>query len=501
MRYLTIFFATLFIAIVSLCSCNNCSETGFNIEVKNEVICLANAKEVTLEYYLRYTTDNEVKPQVTTNVEWLTVADNTTQGIVRFAVEENTNRESRTATITLKVDGYKTANITLMQWGVAPEKANHTLMYLFMGTSLTRYFKTNVSDAIAAIKTGILGNNNRVVLFRQESTSKGYIAEICYDVEKGEYTEQKIKDIAINTGLIKPQDVANIIAMMASEAPAERYGLVCAGHGHGWLPRDVVDSKADIAKFGLGYNPWIPAAGAETTRAFGEENVMLNIAELAESIELSCVELDYILFDACFMSNIEAVYDLRNSANYIIASPCEIMGRGFPYERTLPYLFEDNGNKTDYIGAAESYHLYYRDEYTSSSRCGSIAVYNCAEIEALAEAAAEVVKSAKGDDEYSISDLQTYEGQSVHHFYDFGQWVNVVATDSDALTVFNEQLAKTVIAKYTLDSFYSAYGSYGTYRINVDVYSGVTTSAPSRAYPNAWKMTNWYKDVWGVSEN
>jgi hypothetical protein len=92
---------------------------------------------------------------------------------------------------------------------------------------------------------------------------------------------------------------------------------------------------------------WQPAIGAEVTRAFGESNVQVNPAELAEGIAKSNVKLDYILFDACFMSNIEAIYDLRNAANYIIASPCEIMGRGFPYHRTLPYLFANKGAQSD----------------------------------------------------------------------------------------------------------------------------------------------------------
>ena len=201
-----------------------------------------------------------------------------------------------------------------------------------------------------------------------------------------------------------------------------------------------------------------------------------------------------MLFDACFMSNIETIYELRNSANYIIASPCEIMGRGFPYERTLPFLFKDNGNYTDYDGAAKSYYLYYRDEYTSSSRCGSIAVYDCTEVEALRDATKEVVKSAR--EEYDVESLQTYEGQPHHYFYDFGEWVNVVATDSAALAAFSSQLDKTVVAKYTLNSYYTAYGSYGTRPINVNVYSGVTTSAPSATLNTIWRGTEWYKSIW-----
>jgi hypothetical protein len=225
----------------------------------------------------------------------------------------------------------------------------------------------------------------------------------------------------------------------------------------------------------------------------------VNIDELAEGIEKSQVALDYILFDACFMSNIESIYELRNAANYIIASPCEIMSRGFPYHRTLAYLFAEDGKKSDYKGAAESYYKFYRDEFVGNARSGCVAVYDCSEIEALAEATRAVMATAKlGYKEVDTSTIQTYEGLETHQFYDFGEWVNAVATDSEAIAKFNTQMDNTIIAKHSLPTFYSAYGNHGIYNIDLNVYSGVTTSAPSKAFPAAWRDTNWNKDVIGL---
>ena len=483
--------------IILLGSCERETKIIYAIGVdKNRVACTSQEQDVSITFSINaeFLAAGET-PQVTlSNGEWAEIT-NITNESVTLHVSENTE-ENRSTLVTIAASGHQKASVTLTQYGTPPAEVNHTLMYLFLGTSLSRYFKDNIADATTAIETGILCDNNRVLFFRQEGKTKGYIGELCYSSEGGECIEQRLEDIVIVGGQITPETVGEYIAAMAEYAPAKRYGMVCAGHGQAWLPRDVVNGKKDLSRFGVdGYHPWVQAAGAETTRAFGEDNVMLNIPELASAIEYSGVELDYILFDACFMSNIETIYDLRNAANYIIASPCEIMGKGFPYERTLPYLFTDNGNTTNYDGAAESYYKYYRDEYTQSARCGSIAVYDCAEIEALAEATKSVVVSAK--EEYNAEELQTYEGKSKHEFYDFGEWATVVATDSEALADFNAQLEKTVIAKYTLTTFYSAYDTYGTYPINIDVYSGVTTSAPSEAYPNAWKQTNWYNYVWG----
>ena len=64
---------------------------------------------------------------------------------------------------------------------------------------------------------------------------------------------------------------------------------------------------------------------------------------------------DYLLFDACFMANIETLYDLRECTDYVIAAPCEIMGEGFPYERAMPWFFTDGGKTRDLTKVCEAF--------------------------------------------------------------------------------------------------------------------------------------------------
>lgn len=478
-------------AITLLWSCDNTNHsTLYTIQVKqNSISCSYDPQTIEIEYTLM---GEPTMVSATTSADWVQSIDTSTDGKIVLDVAANDDAE-RSTTLTISAAGHVNAKIKLTQ--IAPPKDTaHTLMFYFFGTSLSRYFKTNINDAKTAIKSGALGNNNRVIYILQTGSSTARIREICYSKSSNECIERELETVRLDAKLISPDDIAANIAKMAEYAPADRYGIVMAGHGQGWIPREVLNGNGAIMSLSTGFGVWQPAPGAEVTRALGEDNVQVNPTELAEAIDKSGIDLDYILFDACFMSNIEAVYDLREAANYIIASPCEIMGNGFPYHRTLPHLFTDNGNTSDFMRAAESYYIFYRDEYTYMS-CGSVAVYDCAEIEALAETTKRVVATATSD--YDKSELQTYEGKSVHQFYDFGEWVNVVATDQAALAAFNAQLENTVIAKYSLPSFYSAYGSYGTYPIDLDVYSGVTTSAPSEAFPNDWRKTNWYNYVWG----
>lgn len=418
---------------------------------------------------------------------WLHSIDCSEQSVVRFAVERNEQRTMRSTTLHITCPGAAPVDITVDQLPEPVETAEQTLIYYFIGTSLARYFDYNIEDAMTAISEDILGTS-RVIYLRQRSATEADIYELRYDPAGKSCIRQHMESITLPEEQITADDMARNLQRITAMAPARRYGLIMAGHSTGWVTREAEQSQSSTLSVGGG-NIWQPAAGAETVRTFGERKVKVDISEIAEALTIAQLHPDYILFDACFMSNIEALYDLRDVTDHIIASPCEIMGRGFPYHRTLPYLMADGGRNSDLAAAAESYWLYYRDEYKGTARCGSIAVIDCREIEALAKATRTLLATAKSD--YDASELQTYEGQRVHTYYDFGQFCATVATDADALANFERQLGRTVTAKYTLPTAYSALGSYGTFEIDTDVYSGVTTSEPSENHRTALENTAW----------
>mgnify|MGYP003439388857 FL=1 len=479
--------ALLFSLVALLMGCEPLPSNYVTVVVDSSVTCTYDAHTFDLRYNIKPSLDGTMETigrYTTAEDSWVESVDCTEEGVLHITVAANEGT-GRSTTITLSGDNFRSVSIKVNQMAAPTAAVDRTLIFHFFGTSLNRYFNTNIEDATQAISEGALGTNNRVVCIIQSSKSEGSIFELCYNPSDSSVIKRHISDFTLSGSLVTPTELSEIIAKAANAAPANSYAMVFAGHGTAWIPRSSMTSGASTLSAGI--NPWTPAPGAEVTRTFGETNIMLDISELAEGIELSGVELEYILFDACFMANIETIYDLRNVAHYIIASPCEIMGRGFPYHRTLHHLFGDNFNLTS---AAESYYLYYRNEYNGAARCGSVALFDCAEIEALKDATHEIMLTATND--YDRKALQTYEGQPIHYFYDFGEWVNAIATDETALATFNEQLNRVVVAKFTLPTFYSAFGSYGTYNINEDVYSGVTTSGPSDAFPYEWRECNWY---------
>lgn len=430
------------------------------------------------------------KVTVQADCEWISEIDLSTPERVSFLVERNDLPIARSATLHLCYTGAATVDITVDQLPTPPVEAEQTLIYYFMGTSLGSFFNYNIADAKTAIAGDILGDS-RVIYQLQISRTEAVVRELRYDPVEGGCIEQEIEHIELPSTQLTAEEMAAHLRHIAEMAPARRYGLVVAGHSTAWVRKDADNGSATIFDLRPHDDAWTPSPEAETTRTFGEYNVKMDMEELSEGISGAGVEFDYIIFDACFMSNIEALYDMRHTARYIIASPCEIMGRGFPYHRTLPHLMAYGGNVNDLAAAAESYNIYYRDEYTGAARCGSITLIDCAELEPLATATRTLLTTAST--QYNAAELQTYEGQSPHTFFDFGEFCSVTATDSEALARFEEQLARCVVATYTLPTFYSALGAYGTYPIDEEVYSGITTSLPSTRYQEALKRTAWWQ--------
>lgn len=202
---------------------------------------------------------------------------------------------------------------------------------------------------------------------------------------------------------------------------------------------------------------------------------------------------DFLLFDDCFMANIETLYDLRASVDHVIASPCEIMADGFPYDRIIPQMFTDEGRSHD-LGAVcyEFWNLYQNDYastiYRMQSGCITLAVMS--EIDRLADVMRRINRTPAA--EYDPNTLQTYEGLSPHLFYDMGQYVSVRCSDAALLDEFAEcfDAAFPPESRLHTDGFYSAYNN----RMNpITHYSGITISEPSTKFTEENRATNWYR--------
>ena len=127
-------------------------------------------------------------------------------------------------------------------------------------------------------------------------------------------------------------------------------GLVLWSHGSAWLPESVslASQRATAVK----------SFGLDQTMANNENhNAEMDIRKLA--IILNNYHFDFILFDACFMASIEVFYELRNTTDYIIASPTEVLATGFPYKDILTDMLSATVN---YQKTAQKYVAFFQQK-------------------------------------------------------------------------------------------------------------------------------------------
>lgn len=368
----------------------------------------------------------------------------------------------------------------------------HTLMFYFTGTQLSYYFDRNIDAAAAAVARGDAGNCRVLCFYQGSSRKSASIVELRR--QDGKCTEETLATYdmpAITDG----GDMTFFISEMMRLAPAESYGLVMAGHATAWIPAETPSATAALrprTALPAMDKYWQKAQSGIVTRYFGEiysdqASNHFEIDALADALTATGKKFRYILFDACFMANVESAYTLRGNADYIIGAPCEVIGDGFPYDDVLPHLLAGNGRNSDIDGVCRAFYDYYASTYGYS---GSVAAIDCSQLGQLA-AAMKSINTSGAMKEVDDAQLQTYEGQILHIFFDLGDYVDKACGDAALKASFAAQLTRCVPYKYTLPSFWSNYGVAGNYPVNT--YSGLSTSAPADIYGYEYTLTEWYK--------
>lgn len=353
-----------------------------------------------------------------------------------------------------------------------PLTESHTLMIIMQGNNgLAEFMDSNLQRIITAyydVPTDV----GRILIFYDRGNYTR-LTELYMD--DGMAKQRLIEEYPTSTSTVDKEFLAGVINRMKEVAPADSYGLIMSSHGGGWVPADLYDVYL------LGED----SRAAARPLFYGQDDYdCMEIPDLVDALDQT--RFKYIIFDACFMGNVEGLYDMRNAADYIIASPTEILGAGFPYENFLPLLFERTDHKLKEV--CEAYMEYYRD--TS----GTIALIDCSKMDALAEAMRGVYAEAKSVD---VSQVQAYDNFLYHLYFDLGDYVKQVAT-GDTLERFNAALRDVVVYSGYTDTFFTVTGEDDAY-VPIEEYSGLSCyilqedDCPNTAA--AWRDTAWAKAV------
>lgn len=264
--------------------------------------------------------------------------------------------------------------------------------------------------------------------------------------------------------------------------PAQTMNVVLWSHGSGWVTGNKVRNKS------LGMDNEKNDYSNYTSAALDIDELSLLLSELK-------VKPTVLLFDACFMQTIETAYELRNSAEWIIASPAEIPAKGAPYDILMEHLFAKDIDPIAIVDA-------YCSDYLNKREGVVLSVIDCNAMEQFAKDCAEYIPVAfnrsKGDANTAFSYLKGgYYLGGASRYPDYSDLNAVMKNNLDA-SLYNEwrkSLANVVLYKATTGSWYSAlHRKY--YTVDKDVYCGVSMYLPREGEDNLYYNTDFVSTSW-----
>lgn len=340
------------------------------------------------------------------------------------------------------------------------------LVYMLADNNLGydyKYDELNITDMGEAIAS--MQHKGRLLIFYAGYDTIPYLMEIKKS-KKERYTIEKIKYYD-NSASTDSSTMHRVLSDVREIAPAEDYGLIMWSHATNWLPNN---------RFYIQPKQQSPTSfGRE-----GNDQLTMNIDEMSDI--LNQFHHSFILFDACLMGSIEVAYELRNACDYIIASPTETLGTGYPYRQIVPLLFD---NEIDYTRVCEEYNKMY---ITANNSAGTISLIKTNDIENLANICQSLV--AKNTNDINYQSLQYYDRKIPHLFCDLHDYMSQMC-DSTQLQYLQNSINDIVLYKAASKKFLS---------ITIKRYCGLSCYIPGSSNDtvteNYYKKLEWYQKVY-----
>lgn len=347
------------------------------------------------------------------------------------------------------------------------EKARRTVIVYMMAENTLSRFAYYDSTEMAKATLDIPADCN--LLLYKDDASLPTITRM--NSETGNKLWKKYKydqDSADSTVMLRT------LTELVHKFPSEHYALVLWSHASGWIPKRKtigVDNNRN-----------------SSNSNFGTE---MNITTLRGVLE-QLPHMDFILFDACDMQNIEVAHELRNTTDYIIGSPSEIPGNGAPYDRIMSAMMQG-----DAIEIAEQYYQHYEN-----GAGVALSVVDCSMIDSLAEITAPLIEEVwsrrKSIDTDNIQYYVPFESTNKPDGQDIRGMLHSVLPDS-TYQQWEKTLLQAIPWHKATNSWTTIFrGSKHCTLTDPDHYSGLSMFVPQEKYePYGWneafRQTSWYQ--------
>lgn len=351
-----------------------------------------------------------------------------------------------------------------------PENSRTVIFYLIADNSLSNYTQVNVEELLVGTTKKNLNKGN-LILYIDNRKEDPQLLQI--EMKGGKAVKKVVKTYEEQDST-DPVVMKKVLNDITKKFTTKQYGLVLWSHGSAWLPEDT-DRMI-------------------RTRSFGDDRGnVLEISTLKEILSDN-VHFDFILFDACYMGNIEVAYELRKTTDYLLASPMEILGKGFPYDKLVGKFF--SMPTADVKGICEAFYSYYANQEEEIRRSASVTLVATEKLENLAATMRPIMKTHELDlatvDLQNVQALEYYSEKRL--LYDFDDYMKNL-TSSNEYASFQNSLREVILySAYTPTSYFAK----PTKSIEINSCCGLTVY-PLGFNPelDEWYTgLEWYKDVY-----
>ena len=364
-------------------------------------------------------------------------------------------------------------------------------------TGLLGYLQNNIDSICDGIidRKGL--NNSRVLVFLSDKYNHSTLYDLQYNATTKSVDRVPLKEYE-GASYASAEGIADILNEVKTKASALNYALIVGVHGCGWTyasdwsrypyyARPSVTRPSDNNFSGIQFGP---DPNAPLTRFFGSVSLAENaidISSLAEGIRESGLKMQYILFDACYMSNIETAYELKDVTNYMIASGSEIMAAGLPYRSMWSYLNSSTPNYSSIVSTSVNFYK------NSSAPFCNLAAIDCRQVEKLASVMKDINAEYQLSASVSLDSIQHLDGFRPNLFYDLETYVDSLHPSGYLLDQFKNQLKLTIKASDHTEEAYTCIYSSDSFKIKN--YCGITISDPSQhsVAIKGKEKTGWWK--------
>lgn len=290
-----------------------------------------------------------------------------------------------------------------------------------------------------------------------------------------------------NDNSASPAVLTRVINQMKQDFPADSYGMIFFSHASGWLPKETLTRPRSL--------------GIDNGEGTRQE---MEFYDFAAAIPDD--QFDFIIFEACLMADAAVMYELRNKADYVLASSAEIVAPGFApiYTGAIMQLYNTRISAESNLKTfGQTYYNYivttFASDHYKNYRSATLSLIKLDEMESLASIVGDALQGIIPDEnDLDASEIQTFDrpsapgmgGRPYDRYFDLAHTVEQ-ATSNLVYSKLETQLNKTVVWKAATETFMII-----QYGFTIDHHCGLTTYIKRNEYPvmnAAYEATSWCK--------